>query len=194
MEVLELATSAHQGMETARRERPNVVLLDLGLPDMGGIEAGKKILEDLPEAKIIAVTGLNDSRAARDALRAGFQGYLTKDTPLVQFVGAIQTILDGQVVMPRNLAPGAAGAQSPEERAAALLIAQLTPREREVLALLAEGVNSKTICARLGVSSNTVRTHVQNILTKLQVHSRLEAATFGVRLGIVRLPGERREA
>jgi two-component system, NarL family, nitrate/nitrite response regulator NarL len=194
MEVLELATSAHQALETARRERPSLVLMDLGLPDMSGIEAGRKILEDLPEAKIIAVTAMNDSRALRDAIRAGFQGYLTKDTPLVQFVGSIQTIIDGQVVMPRALAPGAAGAQSAEERAAALLVAQLTPREREVLALLAEGVNSKAICARLGVSSNTVRTHVQNILTKLQVHSRLEAATFGVRLGVVRLPGERRNA
>jgi DNA-binding NarL/FixJ family response regulator len=192
MEVLELATSARQAIDTARRERPNLVLLDLGLPDMGGIEAGKKILEDLPEAKLIAVTALNDSRPAREAIRAGFQGYLTKDTPLAQFVGAIRTIIDGQVVMPRALAPGAAGAQSPEERAAALLVAQLTPREREVLGLLAEGVNSKTICARLGVSSNTVRTHVQNILTKLQVHSRLEAATFGVRLGVVRLPGDQR--
>lgn len=192
MEVLELATSARQALDTARRERPELVLLDLGLPDMGGIEAGKKILEDLPDAKLIAVTALNDSRSARDAIRAGFQGYLTKDTPLAQFVGSIQTIIDGHVVMPRALAPGAAGAQSPEERAAALLVAQLTPREREVLALLAEGVNSKTICARLGVSSNTVRTHVQNILTKLQVHSRLEAATFGVRLGVVRLPGDSR--
>lgn len=191
MEVLELATSAHQAIETARRERPSLVLMDVGLPDMSGIEAGRKILEDLPEAKIIAVTALNDSRALRDAIRAGFQGYLTKDTPLVQFVGSIKTIIDGQVVMPRALAPGAAGAQTAEERAAALLVAQLTPREREVLALLAEGVNSKAICARLGVSSNTVRTHVQNILTKLQVHSRLEAATFGVRLGVVRLPGER---
>jgi two-component system, NarL family, nitrate/nitrite response regulator NarL len=194
MEVLELATSAHQALETVRRERPNVVLLDLGLPDMSGIEAGKKILEEFPETKIIAVTAMSDSRVLRDAIRAGFQGYLTKDTPLKQFVSSIDTIIDGQVVMPRALAPGAAGAQSPEERAAALLVAQLTPREREVLALLAEGVNSKAICARLGVSSNTVRTHVQNILTKLQVHSRLEAATFGVRLGVVRLPGQRREA
>ena len=86
MEVLELATSGTQAIETARRERPGLVLLDLGLPDMGGIEAGKKILEDLPEAKIIAVTALNDSRALREAIRAGFQGYLTKDTPLAQFV------------------------------------------------------------------------------------------------------------
>jgi DNA-binding NarL/FixJ family response regulator len=194
MEVLELATSSHQAIETARRERPDVVLLDLGLPDVGGIETGRRILEELPDAKVIAVTAMNDSRVLRDAIRTGFQGYLTKDTPLAQFVGSIQTIVEGQVVMPSTLAPRVAGALTPEERAAALLVEQLTPREREVLALLAEGVNSKTICARLGVSSNTVRTHVQNILTKLQVHSRLEAATFGVRLGVVRLPGERREA
>ncbi|HEY3210940.1 MAG TPA: response regulator transcription factor [Actinomycetota bacterium] len=192
MEVLGAATTGSEGLDVARRERPDVVLVDIGLPDESGLAVGKKILEEMPETKLVAVTSLIDPRAVAEAVRLGFRGYVTKDTPVNQFVSSIRAVLDGNVIMPKQLAKAAAGDRSPEEQHAAMLVKQLTDRERQVLQLLAEGSSGVQIAARLSISPNTVRTHVQSILTKLQVHSRLEAAAFAVRHGLIRTPGERR--
>jgi two-component system nitrate/nitrite response regulator NarL len=192
MDVLPVATTGSEGLDVARRERPDIVLLDIGLPDESGLVVGEKILEEMPDTKVVAVTSLIDPRAVAEAVRLGFRGYVTKDTPVNQFVSSIQAVLDGNVVMPKQLARAAAGDRSPEEQHAAMLVKQLTDREREVLQLLAEGSRGTQIAERLGISPNTVRTHVQSILTKLQVHSRLEAAAFAVRHGLIKTPGERR--
>jgi DNA-binding NarL/FixJ family response regulator len=194
MDVIDAATTGSEGLDVARRERPDVVLVDIGLPDESGLSVGKKILDDLPDTKVVAVTSLIDPRAVAEAVRLGFRGYVTKDTPVNQFVSSIQAVLDGNVVMPKQLARQAAGDRSPEEQHAAILIKQLTERERQVLQLLAEGSSGVQIAARLSISPNTVRTHVQSILTKLQVHSRLEAAAFAVRHGLIRTPGDRRQS
>ncbi len=188
MEVFAVASSLEEGLATARREHPDVVLVDLGMPDGNGIGLGRTIVAELPETKVIALTALNDPKVVGEALRAGFAGYLTKDTPLTRFVAMIEAAAAGQVVIPQRLAAAAIGARTAEERHASLLAEQLSPRERQVLTLLAEGANSEDIAGKLSVSPNTVRTHVQSILTKLQVHSRLEAATFAVRYGIVKVP------
>jgi DNA-binding NarL/FixJ family response regulator len=188
MDVLEIASSVREGLEADRAGRPDVVLVDLGLPDGDGISLGRSIIAERPSARVIALTALNDPKAVGEALRAGFAGYLTKDTPLTQFVSMIQAAMSGQVVIPQRLAAVAVGLRTAEERHASLLAEQLSPRERQVLTLLAEGANSEDIAGRLSVSPNTVRTHVQSILTKLQVHSRLEAATFAVKFGIVKVP------
>jgi two-component system NarL family response regulator len=143
---------------------------------------------------VLAVTALNDSRAVQRALKAGFHGYLTKDIPLSQFVDAIKTALSDQVIIPHRLARAAVGVRSAEEQQAMLLADQLTAREKEVLELLVKGAGGPEIADSLSVSQNTVRTHIQNILTKLQVHSRLEAASFAVRFSIVKVAGDRRYA
>ena len=189
MEVVEIVTSGAQGLDAAARIRPDLILVDLGLPDENGLVIGQKLSEMLPEARIVAVTALNDGKAVRQALRSGFHGYLTKDAQVKQFVNAISTVLDGQVVVPRPAVRRMAGARTPEEQQAVFLAEQLTPREREILALLAEGSDGVDIARKLSVSKNTVRTHVQNILSKLQVHSRLEAAAFAIRYGLVDPPG-----
>jgi two-component system nitrate/nitrite response regulator NarL len=191
MEVLAEATNGSEGFNAARRERPDVVLVDIGLPDESGLLVGQRILEEMPETKVVAVTSLADPRAVAEAVRLGFRGYVTKDTPVSQFVSSIQAVLDGHVVMPKHLAKQAAGEKSPEEKHAAMMIEQLTSRERDVLDLLAQGMGGLAIADHLGISPNTVRTHVQSILTKLQVHSRLEAAAFAVRHGLARKPRER---
>lgn len=188
MDVLDVASTVAEGLAADRAGQPDVVLVDLGLPDGDGISLGRSIVAARPDARVIALTALNDPKAVGEALRAGFAGYLTKDTPLTQFVSLIEAAVAGQVVIPQRLAAGVAGARTADERHAALLAEQLSPRERQVLTLLAEGANSEDIAGRLSVSPNTVRTHVQSILTKLQVHSRLEAATFAVKYGIVKLP------
>jgi two-component system, NarL family, nitrate/nitrite response regulator NarL len=166
----------------------DLILIDLGLPDDSGLSVGKRILEVRPGSALLALTAVDDPQAVKDALRIGFRGYVTKDVRVQRFVAAVEAVLEGQVVIPRQLATAVGGARTPEERHAALLAGQLTDREREVLAQLVDGASGSEIAERLSISTNTVRTHVQSVLTKLQVHSRLEAATFAVRHGIVQAP------
>lgn len=162
-----------------------MVLMDLGLPDRSGLSVGRDILDAVPDTKLIALTALDDASAVREALRSGFHAYVTKSTPVSHFLNSIRAVLDGQVVIPPRLAPAFAGARSEGERATQLLADQLTTRERQVLGLLVDGKSGPAIARQLFISSNTVRTHIQSILTKLQVHSRLEAAAFAVRNGVV---------
>lgn len=181
MEVTGIAGSAADGLRLADTE-PDVILMDVALPDQSGLAAGKRILERWPQAKVVAVTALVDRLVAEEALRLGFRGYMTKETSVTRFVNCITTVMDGQIVLPHGLGP--ARRQAGDD-GAALLAAQLTSRELEVLAMLVEGASGAEIARRLRVSPNTVRTHVQSLLTKLQVHSRLEAAAFAVRHGLV---------
>ena len=186
-EVVGTVGTGAAALETALDERPDVILMDLGLPDQSGLAAGQAILEAWPEAKILALTALSDRALVDESTRVGFRGYLTKDTPVVQFANAIRSVMDGQQVLPHRLV--GSGGPSPEDGHAAFLASQLTQREREVLELLVQGADGRTVARHLGISQNTVRTHVQSILTKLQVHSRLEAATFAVRHKIVHVAG-----
>lgn len=185
--MVDAVTSGEAGVAAALRERPDVVLMDLGLPDQSGLAAGAAILAAWPGAKVLALTALSDRALVEEAIRLGFRGYLTKDTPVAQFANALRSVVDGQQVLPHRLAP--ASGPSREDGHAAFLAAQLTQREREVLGLLVQGSDGRSIARHLAISQNTVRTHVQSILTKLQVHSRLEAATFAVRHKIVHVPG-----
>jgi DNA-binding NarL/FixJ family response regulator len=162
-------------LDTYARLRPDVVLLDLGLPDESGLAVGKALVSTWPDARIIALTALDDPTAVSEALAIGFRGYLTKDTAVDRFIAAIDTVMQDQIVLPQRIRNRA---RSGMDEHAALLVSQLTVREREVLGLLTAGLDGPAIARRLGVSRNTVRTHVQSILTKLQVHSRLEAAAF----------------
>lgn len=183
--MIGIVTTADEGLAAARDLRPDLVLVDLGLPDRDGLLLGADILATLPATKVVALTALEDERAVQEALRLGFHGYFTKQTDAEQFKRALASVMDGQTVSPHRLDRRLVPARG-ERRDMELMAAQLTVREREVLQLLAEGASSPQIAARLGVSPNTVRTHVQGILSKLQVHSRLEAAAFAVRHELVR--------
>jgi DNA-binding NarL/FixJ family response regulator len=184
--VAGVSGTAEDAVTSVLRKRPDLALMDVALPDQSGLLAGRRILQDWPEAKILALTALEEPRVAEEALRIGFRGYLTKRTPVAQFVSSVRAVLDGQRIMPHRL--GSASRQAAGHEDAGLLAAHLTPREREVLALLSRGANGREIAAALAISRNTVRTHVQSILTKLQVHSRLEASSFAVRHRLTALP------
>lgn len=191
MEVLGVARSGREAFELIARTGPDLVMLDLGLPDMSGIEIGRRLLEERPEVTILALTGRRDAQAVKEAMAAGFAGFLTKDTPLPSFAERIRSALRGETVVPQRLETPRIETRTAEEEAAALLAGQLTPREREVLSLLVEGRDNAEIARRLAVSANTVRTHVQSILTKLGVRNRLQAAAFAVRHQVVEVGGRR---
>jgi two-component system nitrate/nitrite response regulator NarL len=186
MEVLAVASTAVEAIAIADRERPDIILMDIGLPDQSGLAAGRAILEGWPDAKILALTALNDRAVLEEAMRIGFRGYLTKETAVETFVNAIHAVIDGRSV-PTHVA-SRRGNGSLRRGDVTLMAEQLSSREREVLELLVRGASGAVVAERLGISRNTVRTHVQGILTKLQVHSRLEAATFAVKHAIVTLP------
>jgi len=185
MYVVGVVNAAADALSIARMRRPDIVLMDLRLADGDGIAAGALILDHLPDTHVIALTGLNDARMVRATMRAGFSGYLSKVSPVAQVVRSITAVLEGQAIFPTRFSRGAAGAGASDEVDVDLRVEQLTARELEVLALLASGAPGAKIARSLSLSSNTVRTHIQNILSKLQVHSRLEAAAFAVRHGIV---------
>jgi two-component system, NarL family, nitrate/nitrite response regulator NarL len=185
MRVLDPVEDGASALDAVAREAPDMVLVDLGLPDMDGLDLGRRILLENSGTKVVAVTALRDPGRIQQALRAGFHGYLDKETPLPQFVRAVRAAMEGEVVVRNSTERRGAEDRSEHERFVDLLREQITPREYDVLALLVEGASTKGMARRLGVSPNTVRTHVQNVLEKLQVRSRLEAVAFAVRYGLI---------
>jgi two-component system nitrate/nitrite response regulator NarL len=160
---------------------PDLVLLDVGVAGEAGLDVGRKMLERRPETQVVAVTALHDPAVADEALRSGFSGYLTKETKLSRLMNVIRLVADGGVVVADELVRTPGRRLPCDDPDAAMLLAQLTSRELEVLELLSAGRASEDIATALNISRNTVRTHVQGILAKLGVHSRLQAAAFASR-------------
>ncbi len=181
--VVGVAASAREGIELVRRTQPDMALIDYRLPDLDGIDLGKQILAASPETKVVMLTGSSEASTATAAFDAGFHGFVTKSGTFSDVISAFDEVRSGGVM--RQPAVHTRRRAVPDEGAMGLLAAQLTARERDVLALLVEGASSKEMARRLSLRPNTVRTHVQNVLTKLQVHSRVEAASQAVRYGVV---------
>jgi NarL family two-component system response regulator LiaR len=182
-EELQVVGEAANGEEAIRRARelaPDVVLMDLLMPQMDGIAATEVIRRELPEVEVIALTSVLEDKAVYGAVRAGAIGYLLKDTQADELCRAIRAAAAGQV----QLSPQAAlrlmrevqVPDSPEK---------LTQRETEVLRLLAHGMSNKEIGDALVIGIKTVKTHVSSILSKLGLPSRTQAALYAVRIGLV---------
>jgi DNA-binding NarL/FixJ family response regulator len=191
VDVVGIARSGREAVAVAKRERPSVVLMDIGLPDVDGIDAGREILEQVPEARLLALTGLESADVLQEAIVSGFHGYLQKSAPCAELIKSIRVVASGQAVMPQDAAQSMAGRASGGPEGAERNARRLTQRQLDVLALLVEGADTAQVARRLYLSPNTVRTHIQNILAKLQVHSRLEAASYAVRHNLVRPPRPR---
>lgn len=191
--VLGIATSSAEALDIMAAERADVVLVDIGLADESGVTLGMTILDRWPGTKVIALTVLEYEGIVQECLQAGLHGYISKRTPIARFSSAMTSVLAGEIVVltePTFKSDSQPGGARPAE----LLSRQLTRRELDVLGLLVEGVSGREIARRLLISHNTVRTHIQNILTKLQVHSRNEAAAFVIKNGVdIRTGQELRE-
>lgn len=160
---------------------PDVVLMDMQMPRLDGVEATDRIKSTWPAIDVIAVTSFIEEARIRAALEAGATGYLLKDADASEVVDAIRAAVAGEV----RLDPAVAAALALSLRTPASSAASLTPREREVITLVAEGRTNREIGKRLGVAERTARTHVSNILTKLGLASRTQAAMWAVREGLV---------
>jgi DNA-binding NarL/FixJ family response regulator len=177
------AASGAEALATTPAFRPEVVLMDLNMPGMSGIEAAERLLASRPEASVLMLTINRDDGRVLEAVRAGASGYLLKDAELDDIVAGIRSVAAGLSV----LAPAAAGALMTEVRreprtfAPSTALAALTPRERDVLALLARGCDNAEIGHRLFLSPSTVKHHVSHLLEKLGVENRLQAAAVAIR-------------
>jgi DNA-binding NarL/FixJ family response regulator len=171
-------------VEAALACRPDVILLDTLMPEINGLNALRRIREQWPEATVVILTGAEDDQELVEAVEAGARGYLSKSLRADEFIEMLKGLDRGEAAMTRQAAGRLLSAFSrlahrhePNE---------LTDREVELLRLLAEGRSNKDIAQMLSVSENTVKYHIKNILQKLDVHNRTEAAAHAVRIGLVR--------
>ena len=172
------------------RERLDVVLMDYRLPDGTGAEATRAIKARWPAARVVMLTALTDDETVLESIQAGADGYLTKDRAIDEVVNAVRAAYAGETLLPRSVIVGIAQrvAAARERGTERRQIEPLTPRELEVLKALTEGLATPEICERLYIAPNTLRTHVQNIMGKLRVHSKLEAVAFALRHRLVEPP------
>lgn len=180
LEVVGEAADGAEALQQARLLRPDVVVMDLLMPVMDGIAATRSIRRELPETEVLALTSVLESALVVDAIRAGAIGYLLKDTQAAELRRAIKAAAAGQVQLSPQASAYLLGAiRTPE------LPEPLTPREMDVLRLLAQGQSNKEIARALYLVEETVKSHVRHILAKLGVQSRTQAVLAALRLGIV---------
>lgn len=188
---IEIVAEAADGLEAvaeAQRAHPDVALVDLNLPNCDGVRATFLITEQVPECRVIVLADEEDDHTLVDAIEAGASGYLTKESPLSELIDATRATYRGETLIPRRMLGSLLRRlilRRREQDEALRRTSRLTRREREVLALLAEGADNDAIAQALVISPQTARTHIQNVLSKLEVHSRLEAAAFVVQNGIL---------
>jgi DNA-binding NarL/FixJ family response regulator len=187
---IRIVGEARNGQEVAALAidlAPDVVLMDVRMPVLSGIEACRLVKAEVPSTKILMLTMSDDEEDLFEAVRAGASGYLLKDQPAEDVAGAIRAVHAGQSMLPPSMAAlliaefGRLSRSAPQEPAAP----RLTERELQVLRCVARGAANKEIARELAISENTVKNHVRNILEKLQLHSRVEAATYAIRRNLV---------
>lgn len=183
---IEIAGEAANGREAvaeAERLRPEVILMDLEMPELDGVGAMRELRRRGVECRVIVLTSFSDERRLLPAIQAGAAGYLLKDAEPREVVRAVRAAHEGEALLAPAVAARLVEAIAEPAGAPAQ---RLTPREREVLELIAAGLSNKLIARRLGIAEKTVKTHVGHVLAKLGVSDRTQAALYAVRTGLVR--------
>lgn len=187
IELVGQARSGAQGIALAKELQPDVVLMDLVMPEMDGVEATRRIMAEHPHIRVLVLTSFITADKVFPAIKAGASGYLLKDTTSAELIEAIRQVHRGEPFLHPDIArmildeiggPSEKGKLTPEP---------LTARELEVLALVAQGKSNKEIAEELSISPETARTHVNRILSKLHVANRVQATLYALRQGIADL-------
>jgi two-component system NarL family response regulator len=176
MVVVAEAANGREAIELFREHHPDIVLMDLRMPVMGGVEATIAIREEFPDARVIVLTTYDGDENIYRALRAGAVAYLLKDISRGEFLDDVRAVHSGQYCIPPAVAA---------RLAQRLPYAELSSRELDVLKLIVEGLSNKEIASALAISESTVKNHVNSLLGKLRVNDRTQAATMALRRGIV---------
>jgi DNA-binding NarL/FixJ family response regulator len=185
VEVVGTAANGEEALTMAAALHPDVVLMDLRMPRCDGVEATRRLREQAPQVMVIVLTTYADDRSVIDALQAGARGYLTKDAGAAEISRALQQVVSGQAVIDPAVqhhlveaiavGPPAQAPRFPDG---------LTPREAEILALIAEGLSNTEIAGRLVVSEATVKSHINHLLSKIGARDRAQAVSYAYRRGI----------
>jgi DNA-binding NarL/FixJ family response regulator len=187
-QVIAEADNGRSGVKLAKNLQPDVVITDIGMPDLNGVEATKKICAEAPRSKVLALSMHTESRFVLGVLEAGASGYLLKDAAFEELSSAIKAVLKGQIYLSPSIAGlvvrQSIGRPASKPRSQRAL---LSKREHEVLQLIAEGKSTKEIAATLYVSVKTVETHRQQIMDKLNIHSIAGLTKYAVREGLTPL-------
>jgi DNA-binding NarL/FixJ family response regulator len=184
LEVVDIVGKVGDAVSTAMAKRPDVVLMDYELPDGDGVGATRAIKAVVPDTHVVLLTSNADEDVLVAAIEAGASGFVTKHKPAAEVTAAIRAAAGGEMLVSSDmLARLLPRMNRAGDRKGAY---DLTARELEVLDLLADGTPNHELATRMGISRNTVRNHVQNLLTKLGVHSRLEAVALATREGLLR--------
>jgi DNA-binding NarL/FixJ family response regulator len=194
VEVVGEAADGREAVEEARRLKPDVVLMDVRMPDVDGIEATRRLLaDDESEAKIVMLTTFDMDEYVYDALRAGASGFLLKDVPPEQLVAGIRAVANGDALLApsvtRRVIEEFVRRPPSSLRTLSPALDELTARELEVLKAIARGLSNAEIATELFVSETTVKTHVAHVLTKLDLRDRVQAVVLAYESGLVE-PGE----
>lgn len=191
IDFLGSASSISKGHSLIKETTPDVLLLDVGLPDGNGLDLIPEVNQISPETNIVVLTSMSDEATLMRVVDSGISGFVSKNSELSELMETIRKAADGDIVMPTSLLVGLL-MRLPRDKAAAYQDEKgwerLTMREQEVLELLATGKTGAEIAEELHIAQLTVRTHIRNLMSKLGVHSRLEAVTFGMKNGLIDPP------
>jgi DNA-binding NarL/FixJ family response regulator len=189
MTVVGEAADGEDAVAAARRLRPDVVLMDIRMPVLDGIEASRRIIRAQPGTRVLILTTFGLDGYVYDALRAGASGFMLKDAPPEEIVAAVRIVANGEALLApavtRSVIEEFARQQPAAVPAPPPAVAGLTPREREVLDLLARGFSNHEICEQLVISEATAKTHVARILQKLDLRDRVQAVIYAYESGLV---------
>ena len=192
IEVIGTASDGREAFEKATALKPDIILMDIRMPGVNGVEGARLFASHLPDIKVLMLTTFNDSELIFDALNEGASGYLLKDMPTDTIVQAIMTVHAGGIVLPQELTHQVFKELRKTKKIdhdPSLLnlpkkLEELTEREQRVLQLLGRGLNNKEMAKTLFITEGTVKNHVSNIISKLELRDRTQAAIFAVRYGI----------
>ena len=188
MEVLAEAENGRDAIELARKLNPDVIIMDVSMPDLNGVEATRQIIQDNHDVRVIALSMHSDTLFVSEMLKSGASGYLLKDCAFQELEQAIRTVMDGKAY----LSPSISGVVVEDylHRLSKVDMSTsevLTDREREVLQLIAEGQSTKQVALKLHISAKTVETHRRQIMNKLDMHTVAELTKYAIRKGLTAL-------
>ena len=181
LEVVGLATTVEEAGRLGRDARPDVILVDFRLPDGNGAEAVAAIRKMVPKVRVLFLSAVESPAALMTAIQAGARGYLLKANAAKEVVSAVRRVAAGEML----ISASALAALIAEKGEQTHLIDTLTRREREVLRLMAQGLDNRAIAGRLGVEYGTVRSHIRNLIAKLEVHNKMQAIVRAAQLGLL---------
>jgi DNA-binding NarL/FixJ family response regulator len=191
IKIVGVATDGAEAVEMAEREKPDLVLMDLKMPVMNGVDATREITAKCPGAKVLVLTTYGTDEWVFDAIRAGASGYLLKNASREEVLGAIRGTVEGKTYIDPSVAGKILGGISgARKKPATLITSKLTEREVEVLNLLAKGLSNEDIAKQLFLSQGTVRNHITSIVAKLGVSDRTQAAIIAIQHGLGNKGGE----